>query len=256
MEKNLPFVSLPFIDKGYNKLIIPFLGKLDDGNVFKEIITILLSVLSVILLLGGVYLSFKGLSGENGYIKNYISSEFLTGGKKFGATLGLIIGFAFSVFTSWILYSVLKKRTEQMKSIEYNGLLSFVFVMIFPKLILVIGELLFVMVLYSGVLQLVAALVGSFVYAPLSEFPALILGLLPGMGIFSEIAPQHIYGDYNNFKTFIQLGLFTIAGAFLLLIAFYIYKEVYNYSLKLVSNLISFLPKFAIPLALRKRVEN
>ncbi len=60
--------------------------------------------------------------------------------------------------------------------------------------------------------------------------------------------------DY--FGEYIKIGVLSIAGSFLLLIAFYIYKEIYNYILKLVTNLISFLPKFAIPLAIRKKDEN
>jgi len=256
MEKNLPFVSLSIADKGYNKLVIPFLGRLDDGNVFKNIITLLLSVLAVGLLLGGIYLSVDGLFGDSGFVKSYISSEYLSGGKKAGAVAGLILGFAISILTAWALFSILKKRTEQIKTIEYDGLLSFVFVQTLPKLILVIGELLFVLFLYAGVLQIFAALVGSFVYAPLSEYPALLLSVFPGMEIFSGIAPQKIVGDYDNFGDYIKIGVMSIAGSFLLLIAFYIYKEIYNYILKLVTNLISFLPKFAIPLAIRKREEN
>ena len=38
IEQNLPFVSLSFVDKLYNKLIITFLGKLDEGNIFKNIL--------------------------------------------------------------------------------------------------------------------------------------------------------------------------------------------------------------------------
>jgi len=256
MEKNLPFVSLSIADKGYNKLVIPFLGRLDDGNVFKNIITLLLSVLAVGLLLGGIYLSVDGLFGDSGFVKSYISSEYLSGGKKAGAVAGLILGFAISILTAWALFSILKKRTEQIKTIEYDGLLSFVFVQTLPKLILVIGELLFVLFLYAGVLQIFAALVGSFVYAPLSEYPALLLSIFPGMKVFSGLAPQQIVGDYDNFGDYIKIGVMSIAGSFLLLIAFYIYKEIYNYILKLVTSLISFLPKFAIPLAIRKREEN
>ena len=256
MEKNLPFVSLSLADKGYNKLVIPFLGKLDDGNVFKNIIILLLTVLAFGLLLGGIYLSFDGLFGDSGFIKSYISDENLSGGKKAGAVVGLILGFAISILTAWVLFSVLKKRSEQMKTIEYDGLLSFVFVKTLPKLILVIGELLFVLFLYAGILQIIAALVGSFVYAPLIEYPALLLSIFPGMDVFTGLVPQQIVGDYDYFGEYIKIGVLSIAGSFLLLIAFYIYKEIYNYILKLVTNLISFLPKFAIPLAIRKKDEN
>jgi len=125
-----------------------------------------------------------------------------------------------------------------------------------PKLILVIGELLFILFLYAGILQIIAALVGSYVYAPLSGYASLILGIFPGMDLLAGLAPQHIYGDYDSFGEFIKIGVMSIGASFVLLIAFYIYKEIYNYVLKLATNLISFLPKFAIPLAIRKRDEN
>ena len=147
MEKNLPFVSFSLADKSYNKLVIPFLGKLDDGNVFKSIITISLTILAIGFLLGGIYLSLDGLFGDSGFIKSYIASEYLSGGKKTGAGFGLIFGFTISIITAWALFSVLKKRTEQIKAIEYEGLLSFIFVKTLPKLILVIGELIFILFL-------------------------------------------------------------------------------------------------------------
>jgi len=256
MEKNLPFVSLSLADKGYNKIVIPFLGKLDDGNVFKKIIILLLTFLPICLLLGGVYLSIDGLFGDSGFIKRYISNEYLSGGKKVGAVIGLILGFVISILTAWALFSILKKRSEQMKTIEYDGLSSFVFVNILPRLISVVGELLFALFLYAGILQIIAALVGSFVYAPLIEYPSLLLSIFPGMDIFSGLVPQQIFGDYDNFGGYFTIGLISIGVSFLLLIAFYIYKEIYNYILKLVTNLISFLPKFAIPLAIRKKDEN
>ena len=68
MEQNLPFVSLSITDKAYNKFIIPYLGKLDDGNVFKNVITSIFWLFSIGLLLGGIYLSISGLFGDNGYI--------------------------------------------------------------------------------------------------------------------------------------------------------------------------------------------
>jgi hypothetical protein len=53
----------------------------------------------------------------------------------------------------------------------------------------------------------------------------------------------------------LQMGAFGIVGSVLILIAYYIYREIYNYVLKLVIALISFMPKFAIPLAIRSKSE-
>ena len=256
MEKNLPFVSLSFVDKAYAKLIIPFLGKLDDGNVFKNIITFLLSLTAIALLLGGIYLAIVGLFGYEGYIKSYITNEGISGGKQFGAIIGLVLGFSISILTAWTLYSILKKRTEQLNEQVYLGLLDFVFNKTIPKLILILGELLFILFIYGGILQIIATMVGSYVYAPLSSYPGLILGLIPGTRMFNELIPNSIYGDYDNIGNSIKIAVMGIASSFVILIVFYIYKEIYSYLLKLITVFIGFLPKFAIPLAIRKRNEN
>jgi len=256
MEQNLPFVSLSFLDKAYNKLIIPFLGKLDDGNVFKKFITFLFTLSAIGLLIGGLYLTVIGLFGDNGFISSYVTSENSTVGQKIGSVLGLLLGFVISVIISWALYSVLKKRTEQLKGMDYLGLLDYVFNKTLPKLILIIGEVLFLLFLYGGILQIIASLVGSFVYAPLASYPSLIINLFPGMDVFNQFLPQQIYGNYDNFSEYIKIGIMGVASSFIVLIAFYIYKEIYTYLLKLITVFIGFLPKFAIPLAIRTRNEN
>ncbi len=256
MEQNLPFVSLSFADKAYNKFIIPFLGKVDDGNVFKKFITFLFTLSAIGLLIGGLYLTVIGPFGDNGFINSYVTSENSTVGQKIGSVLGLLLGFVISVIISWALYSVLKKRTEQLKGMGYLGLLDYVLIKTLPKLIIVIGEVLFLLFLYAGILQIIASLVGSFVYAPLAGYHSLIINLLPGMDVFNQFLPQEIYGNYDNFSELIKIGIIGVASSFIVLIVFYIYKEIYTYLLKLITVFIGFLPKFAIPLAIRKRNEN
>ena len=136
------------------------------------------------------------------------------------------------------------------------GLLDFVFNKTLPKLILILGELLFILFIYGGILQIIATMVGSYVYAPLSSYPGLILGLIPGTRMFNELIPNSIYGDYDNIGNSIKIAVMGIASSFVILIVFYIYKEIYSYLLKLITVFIGFLPKFAIPLAIRKRNEN
>ena len=258
MEKNLPFVSLSLADKGYNKFIIPFLGKLDDGNVFKNIINLLLTVLSFAFLLGGLYLSIMELFGDDGFIKQYISTDnpYITGGRKAGAAVGMLLGFAITIVTAWALFSVVKKRSEKIRAIEYDGLLSFLFIKTIPNLILIIGELVFVLMLHAGVLQLIAALLGSNVYGPLGEYPSTLLNIFPGMEMFDGLVPRGFEGNYDYFGETIKVGIGAVAGSFIVLVGFYVYKEIYNYLVKLATNLIAFLPKFALPLAIRTRKED
>lgn len=254
MEKNLPYLSLRIADKAYNKMIIPFLGKLDDGNVFQNIILSIIKVLSIITLVGGVIYSIIEMFGDNNFIDTRLVNGS-SGGAIFGAIIGLLFGFAISLICVWALYSVLKKRSEQISELEYDGLLKYVFITLAPKIILLIGELAFISFIYIGVLQIFGALIGSYVYAPLSTLPLYFMEI-PGIDIFGSMVKSEVSGDYDNFSEVLQIGVFEIVTGFIVLIYFYISKEVYNYILKVTLNFIKFLPKFAIPFAIRKRVDN
>jgi hypothetical protein len=255
MEKNLPFVSIPFLDKAYNKLITPTLELLDKGVIFRIIITFLLSLSAIVLLFGGIYLTVANIFGDYGYINEHIKQGNFNGLQKTGSSFGLVFGFILSIATSWTLYSVLKKRTDQLKEMDYLGLLDYVFNKTIPKLILIVGEIIFLLFLYVGILQIAATLLGAYAYAPLQRFPSLILEFFPGMNVFDEFLPRVVYGNHDHFSEYILVGILGVVCSFIVLIAFYIYKEVYTYLLKLVTVFIDFLPKFAFPVAVRKRDE-
>ena len=255
MEKNLPFITIGIADSNYNNRVLPFLTGVDDGKVFKWYLTTFWRLAAFAMLLGGLAISFMELFGDSGFIKQAFDNEFITGGKKAGAAVGLVVGLVLSIVTTWFLYSVTKKRAEQLNDQEYKGLLHFVFVTMIPRLITLIGELSFTFVMYIGLLQLVATLVGSLAYAPLLTYGQ-FLTTVPGVDMIAIMLPNTISGDYDNFSGGIQLALVGIVGSVLILIAYYIYKEIYNFALKLAMALISFLPKFAIPLAIRNKSEN
>ena len=59
----------------------------------------------------------------------------------------------------------------------------------------------------------------------------------------------------DNFVNDMSMGIMGVAAAFFVLIAYYIYREIYNYGMKLVCALIAFLPRLALPIAIRKKAE-
>ena len=260
MEKNLPFITIGIADSNYNNRVLPFLTGVDDGKVFKWYFATFWRLAAFALLLGGLAISFMELFGDSGFLKQAFTDP-MTGGKKAGAAVGLVVGLVLSIVTAWFLYSVTKKRAEQLNDQEYKGLLHFVFVTMIPRLITLIGELSFTFFMYTGLSILVATLVGSLAYAPLLSYGQ-VLTTVPGVDMIGNMLqmpldfPNTIYGDYDNFSGGIQLALVGIVGSVLILIAYYIYKEIYNFALKLAMALISFLPKFAIPLAIRNKSEN
>ena len=261
MEKNLPFVSFSLADKGYNKFIIPFLGKLDDGNVFKTLFNLIFTVLTFGLLIGGVYLSITELFGDDGYIESLISNDQWKSAEKAMAVLGLILGFAISLLTTWALFSFSKKRSEKVSTVEYDGLISYI-AKVIPHLIILIGELSFLLLIYLGVLQFIASLTGWFVYVPLIGLPEKLLGILTlfpyGENFFGNggVFPSFIRGNYDLFVETIKASGMYIFTAISVLVIAYVYTEIYKYTLKLATILVAFLPKFVIPLSIRTRKED
>jgi len=253
-EKNLPFVDLEIADSNYNNRILPFLGNVDSGSLFKWYLYNILRILGIALLVGGIALSITELFGDSGFIKQTFGNDAMTGGKKAGAGAGLIVGLVLSIVTAWAMYSIVKKRSEQLNEQEYTGLLHFLYATMAPRMITLAGELAFCIVLYVGVLSLTATLVGSMAYAPLLSFSKIFLSL-PGVDMIGAMVPNSISGDYDAFSQGLQGSLTTIVASVAVLIAYYIYREIYNYAVLIVTNLIKFLPKFAIPIAVRNKSE-
>jgi len=252
MEKNLPYVSVGIIDDNYNKRVLPFMGRIDDGSLFKWFITTIWRLASYAMLIGGLYFIISNLMGDD----NYCDSTFvdgMTGGAKVGAAIGLVVGILISVVCAWFLYSLTKKRTDQLNDASYNGLLHYVSHELIPRSITLFGELFFTLVMYVSVLQLVAALDGHSAYAPLMDYMGMFQSIMiPGMDAINGLIPNKIFGDFDNMDVTLRIAGMGIAGSFVILMFYYILKEVYLYGLKIILALISFIPKFAIPLSMRQ----
>jgi hypothetical protein len=107
--------------------------------------------------------------------------------------------------------------------------------------------------MYVSVLQLVAALDGHSAYAPLMDYMGMFQSIMiPGMDAINGLIPNKIFGDFDNMDVTLRIAGMGIAGSFVILMFYYILKEVYLYGLKIILALISFIPKFAIPLSMRQ----
>ena len=58
MEKNLPFIEFGITDKNYNNRVLPFLGNVDNGDLFKWYVVNIWRLLSYALLIGGIAITF------------------------------------------------------------------------------------------------------------------------------------------------------------------------------------------------------
>lgn len=252
MEKNLPFVSVGIIDDNYNNRVLPFMGKMDDGSLFKWFIVTIWRLASYAMLIGGLYFIIYNLFGDNSYCKSTFI-EGMTGGAKVGASVGLVLGILISVLCAWFLYSLTKKRTDQLKDVEYQGLLHFLSHELIPRTITLFGELFFVLIFYVSVLQLVAALDGHSAYAPLMDYLGMFQSIMiPGMDAIYSMIPTKILGDYHHMDITLRIAGFGLFSSFVVLIVYYAMREIYMYGLKLAMALIQFIPKLAIPIAMRQ----
>ena len=253
-EKNLPFIDLEIANSNYKNRILPFLGNVDNGILFKWYFYNIIRLLGLALLIGGIAISIMELFGDSGYIKQTFGNDAMEGSKKAGAGVGLVVGLFLSIITSWAMYSIVKKRSEQLNEQEYTGLLHFLYAIMAPRMITLAGELAFCLVLYVGLLSLTATLVGSMAYAPLLSLSEVFLSI-PGVDFIGEMLPNSISGDYDAFTEGIKGSVMAIIASVVVLIAYYIYRELYNYVILLLTNLIKFAPKFAIPIAVRNKSE-
>ena len=255
MDKNLPFVNVDIIDNAYNDRVLPFLGKIDNGQFFKWFLVFAWKIAAFAFLLGGVYLTIYGLLGDDGYIKMNLLNDTLTGGQKVGASIGLIIGIVLSLVCSWFLYSNTKKRSDELEEQEYVDLMHFIFLTMLPRTLTLMGEIAFALIMYAGVLQIIAGLDGYTSYAPLIQLIGPFIQL-PFVDFFSSWVPYSMEGNYDFFSESLKMGVVGICASFLVLIVYYISREIYKYALKFIVSALTIIPKFEIRIATRVRTED
>ena len=144
------------------------------------------------------------------------------------------------------------KRANQLEDKEYNGILEYIYKHTVPTIIIISGEVWASLLLVFGILGLIAVLLGSLVYFPLGGALTPLMSEIVGEMSFSTAA---LPGDWDMIEMFAGGYFVFILMSLYCLISTYVLKEVYQYGCKLIINLIKFLPKLAIPLAIRKRNE-
>ena len=215
------------------------LNKIDDGKIFETIIVSLLKLLSFLFLLGGVLFTVLGMFGDSGFFMSLFTPDFNVIWKITGV-LGFLIGFAATLAVTYFSFMVIWKRAVQLGEKEYTGLLEYLYMKVAPTLIVTVGEVASIMLLAYGLLSLIGELIGSVVYFPLMQ-------IVEGPVMVGSIG-------YDYFVEMLVAGpVMGIVGAVLVLVGTYIALEVYAFACRLVRVWIKWLPKFAIPIAIRRR---
>ena len=234
----------------FNKKIDKLLSKIDDGNFFKTLIVLMFRLSAFGFLLGGLFFSFYSMLFSNGYFLGPWSG-LDAWYWKVTAVLGFIIGLAISLGAIYFIFMIIMKRAKQLENKEYNGLLEYIYKHTIPMFIIISGEVVSSLLLTAGILGLIAVSLGSLVYLPLGGALIPIMSEIGGMSFSTAALPgdwDMIGGLSGGYFASIMMSLYCLIGA-------YIAKEVYQYGCKLVIIFIKFLPRLAIPLAIRKRNE-
>ena len=235
----------------FNKKIDKLLSKIDDGNFFKTLIVLMFRLLAFGFLLGGLFFSVYSIFGQSGYFCGpFCGLDGLI--LKITAVLGFIIGLVVSIGAIYFIFMVIMKRAKQLKDKEYNGLLEYLYKHTIPTCIIISGEVIASILFTIGILGLFAALLGSLVYFPLG---GVLSPLLNEIGVAYGGGHITLAGDWDYIEYIAVMYLFSIMSSLMYLIGAYVAKEVYQYACKLVIIFIKFLPRLAIPLAIRKRNE-
>ena len=226
------------------------LNKIDNGNIFKTIIDFVFQAFAWLFLAFGTYSAVINIFGDDGYFSNFKSLE---GIQKFTAVIGFILGLVVCLLVIYIVFSTLRNRSKKLKSETYDGILDYIFRKTFPALLVAFGEVLSILLFTVGLLFVFANLLGSLVYFPLTDILNSMSEVLD-LGI-ETVKQIYVQGDWDYFGDGMKMSVGIMIVSTIVLIGTYVAREIYFYGYKLTVNLINFLPKLAIPLAIRKRNE-
>ena len=223
------------------------LDKIDNGNIFKSIIVLFFRLIGWGIIASGLWACIINMfSDDDSYRYGYFSKfENLEGMQQFTSVIGFLIGLVLCLATIYVLFLFVKKRTNQLEESPYEGLIHYMYKSVFPTMIMIFGEVLALLLFLVGILSLVAAILSSLVYFPLADmFQALgemgdVNDLRDGSGIWIQ--------GFNEYSTYFEslksngLGsLVILAVSAFVLVFTYIFKEVYQYLIKLFIKLVEF----------------
>ena len=192
MERNIPFISINFLDKWYDKLVLSVTRKLDNGNIFKGIMVLLFHILSFVLLLGVpigfVYMAVMAFSAGVGILN----------------ILGFLVGLPTALFSAWYSYGIVRKRARQLYNEEFESILIFFFKKCIPQSLVIAGEL--------GAVFGLASVLPILCYGdPMSSLSALIGGLASLIAYYAA-KDVYLYLYKIALSILTPLLLFAVAG--------------------------------------------
>lgn len=157
------------MDNMYTRFVTNPLNGLDDGSFFKKGFYYIVKLASIGIAIWGFYLIIAYMFGDSGYFKSLKDMEVWP---MIRSLLYFLTNIVISALAVMWMTSVLWKRSEEFKEVDYNGV-----PLIIPRFVKLIGQLVSVVFVTTTVSVAFAHLfvVPPYVYFPMEEIYAYIL---------------------------------------------------------------------------------
>jgi hypothetical protein len=222
------------------------LDKIDNGNIFKSIIVLFFRLIGWGIIASGLWACIINMfSDDDSYRYGYFSKfENLEGMQQFTSVIGFLIGLVLCLATIYVLFLFVKKRTNQLEDSAYEGLIHYMYKSVFPTMIMIFGEVLALLLFLVGILSLVAAILSSLVYFPLNDMYMILGEAFDANDLHRGGIWIQGFSEYSTYFESLKsngLGsLVILAVSAFVLVFTYIFKEVYQYLIKLFIKLVEF----------------
>ena len=247
----------------YRDSVLNFAGKgqnfVDSGQIFKKGYAYYFYLISIGIFLGGVFQIFMGIFEDNVYID--LLDRFETG-MIVRSVIASIFTFILSIVLIIIVALIFFKRSSDLGKREYKGALEYIYKEVTPTIIKIYGETLAVIPIFLSLISFFSVLFVAVPYTPFHNLSTELFrtsGLTEAVRLVSSNGSEiDRFGQYLEY--FFKLGIGSVFIGLLLsfsiLVLTHIALEVYQYLITIISNLIKFIPKFAIPLWVQKSDRN
>lgn len=238
--------------KIFEKFVDAPLNFIDNGKFFRKGIHYYLILIAAGIILGGIYFILSGLFKDYGYLNRM---EHAQTGIKVRSYIASVFTFLISLAGVISIGLIFFKRSNDLQNREYNGLLQYLYKDFFPTLIKIYGESLAIIPIIISLITFLSALLVAIPYNPINEL-AIMMYRTVNLNFISDALLTVNADGINNFGDYMEALLISGIGGIIvaILISFsmfmitYIAIEVYSYFIKIIINLVNFIPKFALPI--------
>jgi len=215
----------------YTKFVKKPLEMVDSGELFKKGLFLTFKIAAIAFVLFGLYMCISGLFGDYGYFNSLRGAD---GFLMIRCIVTFLITFVISLATFLVLGIILWYQGDNIKE-RYDGV-----VFLPSRFFKIIGQLIAVVVISSGLINFIASLFAGIPYSQiniLNYFLPTNISIL-GMAQMQRFSiPNNAIAYFSNLLFIGLLGLvFSVIIAFLSVIVTYILANLYEIFVRFFKN--------------------